>query len=265
MKETGGTVVSQQNERLSLKSISESEKFSFSCYPGISCFNQCCREIDVVLTPFDVLYMKKQLGITSDRFLAEYTLLQKLKGTDVPLVKLKMKDEEGEKDHCMFLSEDGCRIYSSRPAVCRSYPTGVATQDPGKGDGTNPFFIIEEEMCAGHFEKKEWRVEEWKKDQGVLKLDALNKPWLEIVAKLKNLSLKDDKDQKMNTFLMTCFDLDTFRRMVFNSSFLKRFEIDTEAIQRIENSEKALLQLGFQWLHFILFGEGPIKPKQQSR
>ena len=264
MKAVDGKVLPDQNEQFHLKPISQEGKFPFSCYPGISCFNACCHEIDVVLTPFDVLRMKNQLGITSDSFLTQYTLLQKLKGTDIPLVKLKMRDEAGRRERCIFLDDRGCSIYGNRPAVCRSYPTGVATHGSGKEDSGNPDFIIEEEMCKGRFEKKEWRVEEWKKGQGVLELDKLNKPWLEMVAKLKSLSLKDDKDQKMNIFLMACFDLDTFRKMVFHSSFLKRFDIDRKRIQLIEKNEEKLLQFGFDWLHFVLFQEGPIKPKLSS-
>ena len=260
MKETDGQTISEQNEQLNLKPILNNETFCFSCYPGISCFNECCHEIDVILTPFDALRIKNEIGIPSDRFLAEYTQMQKLKDTEIPLVKLKMQDEADKKDHCVFLTGEGCLIYQNRPAVCRNYPTGVATQDPKEGDNHNPFFILEEDMCQGHREKKDWTVETWKKNQGVSELEDLNKPWLEIVAKLKNLSLKDEKDQKMNIFLMVCFDLDTFRKMVFQSSFLKRFKIEEKIIQLIENDEEELLKFGFQWLNFALFNEGPFKP-----
>jgi hypothetical protein len=262
MKKTDGKTTPRQEEHLNIKPILNDEKFTFKCYPGISCFNECCHQIDVILTPFDVLRMKNQLGITSDQFLTKYTHLQKLKGTDIPLVKLKMQDENDKRDHCVFLTGEGCLIYDNRPAVCRNYPTGIATQDPKEGDSNNPYFILTEDMCKGHFEKEEWTVETWKKNQGVEELDDLNRPWLEIVAKLKNLSLKDDKDQKMNLFLMVCFDLDTFRKMVFESTFLTRFDIPPETVQLIENNEDELLNFGFKWLQFVLFKEGPIKPKE---
>ncbi|MFO7839471.1 MAG: hypothetical protein R6X08_08235 [Desulfosalsimonadaceae bacterium] len=29
------------------------EDFSFSCYPGISCFNACCRDLNQFLTPYN--------------------------------------------------------------------------------------------------------------------------------------------------------------------------------------------------------------------
>jgi Fe-S-cluster containining protein len=256
MKEVEGKVVLEQNAQLNLKPILEDGKFKFKCYPGISCFNACCHEIDVILTPFDVLKMKNQLGIKSDEFLAKYSHLQKLKGTDIPLVKLKMHDAEDKKNHCVFLCEKGCTVYESRPAVCRNYPTGLAIQDPNSGESSNPFFIIEEKMCQGHFEDTEWTVDSWKKNQGVTELDELSKPWMELVARLKSCSLNDVNDQKMNFFLMACFDLDTFSNFVFNSTFLQRFNIDVKTTQEIKADEEALLKFGFEWLRFVLFKEG---------
>ena len=36
--------------------------FKFSCHPKVSCFNQCCRDVNIFLTPYDVLRMKKRLA-----------------------------------------------------------------------------------------------------------------------------------------------------------------------------------------------------------
>ena len=46
----------------------------FSCHKGISCWNACCSNIDISLTPYDVLRMKRHLGITSTEFLRDYTV-----------------------------------------------------------------------------------------------------------------------------------------------------------------------------------------------
>ena len=29
--------------------------FTFACHPGVPCFTECCRELDLALTPYDVL------------------------------------------------------------------------------------------------------------------------------------------------------------------------------------------------------------------
>ncbi len=244
--------------RFHLKPASESTEFPFSCHPGVSCFNACCKQIDVLLTPFDVVRIKNRLGIRSDEFLQKYADLQNFKNTSLPLLKLRMV--EGER--CAFLSDAGCTIYENRPVVCRNYPTGVATKSPDEKAGENSYFIIEEEMCKGHFEKGKWTIPEYKTNQGSTELDQLNQPWLEIVARLKSLTLKDDQDQKMNIFIMVSYDLDAFRSFVFNSSFLDRFDISVDTVERIKSSDEELLKFGFEWLKFALFAEGSIHPRK---
>ena len=244
-----------------MKPIADDATFRFSCHPGISCFNECCHEIDVVLTPFDVLKMKTKLGLRSDEFLAKYTLLQSYKDSEIPLLKLAVADEKTRK--CIFLGEKGCTIYESRPAVCRNYPTGVASQDPTAGQSAQPYFIIEEDMCKGHFEGQNWSIPEWKINQGAAELDEFNRPWLEMIPRLKSLRLKNDKDQKMNIFVMVSFDQDTFRSFVFGSSFLERFEVSLATAERLKNDDSELLKFGFNWLEYVLFKEGPIRPIKQ--
>lgn len=241
-----------------LRPATESTQFSFSCHPGVSCFNNCCKQIDVLLTPFDVVRIKNHLGINSAEFLQKYADLQNFKNTQLPLLKLRMV--EGEK--CAFLGEPGCAIYENRPVVCRNYPTGVATKSPDEKAGQNSYFIIEEEMCKGHFEQEMWTIPDYKDNQGATDLDRLNQPWLEIVARLKSLTLKDDQDQKMNIFIMVSYDLDSFRSFVFKSSFLDRFNISDDTVEKIKSSDEELLKFGFEWLKFALFTEGSIRPKR---
>ena len=118
-----------KQKNFNLKPITPEGIFSFACHPGVSCFNRCCHEIDVILTPVDILKMKTELNMSSDKFLTQYTTMQKLKGTGIPLVKLQMR--ENSNGACIFLDQKkGCSIYHTRPLVCRSYPLGLASLDP---------------------------------------------------------------------------------------------------------------------------------------
>ena len=93
----------RDTENFKLKPLSKKGVLNFSCHPGVSCFNKCCHEIDVILTPLDILRLKSQLKIKSGEFLNEYTYFQQIKGTGIPLVKLQMKEKsEGA---CIFLDE----------------------------------------------------------------------------------------------------------------------------------------------------------------
>jgi Fe-S-cluster containining protein len=246
-------------KEFTIQAITDLEKFNFSCHEKVSCFNQCCHRIDVIITPIDAIRIKNQLGISSDEFIAKYTAFQKIKDTDIPLLKLKAQDPSSGK--CIFLGEKWCDIYESRPVVCRNYPTGIAAQNPLSDELDQPFFIVKEEMCKGHFESKHWTLTQWKENQGSIGLEEKNSSWLKTIARLKPLKLSDDQDQKMNMFVMVSYDLDTFRTFVFNSPFLQRFDVDADTVELIEKDDEALLDFGFKWLEFSLFAEGPFKPK----
>jgi hypothetical protein len=49
------------------------DSFAFRCHEGLSCFNTCCRNKLLPLTPYDVLRLKVALGLHSDDFLQRYT------------------------------------------------------------------------------------------------------------------------------------------------------------------------------------------------
>ena len=46
--------------------------FRFHCHTGVSCFTQCCQDVNIVLTPYDVLRMRRGLGISSGEFIDKY-------------------------------------------------------------------------------------------------------------------------------------------------------------------------------------------------
>jgi hypothetical protein len=59
-------------------------KLKFNCYKGISCFNACCRHADVQLTPYDILRLKENLGVSASEFLKSHTVLSKWTRTASP-------------------------------------------------------------------------------------------------------------------------------------------------------------------------------------
>ncbi len=256
-------------ENFNLKPISPEGIFSFACHPGVSCFNRCCHEIDVILTPIDILKMKTDLKLRSGEFLTKFTTFHTLKETGIPLVKLKMR--ENSNGACIFLDgTKGCSIYYNRPHVCRSYPLGVATLDPRQakfqmeGQSTEARFMIKEDMCMGHREPKTWTLKKWMEDQGTIEMEEENKPWMEIVAKLKAMKIGEKQHHEISLFVMASYDLDTFWRFVFESSFLKRFDVDEKKIKSIKSDEEKLLKFAMEWLKYALFGEGTIRPKVKN-
>jgi hypothetical protein len=67
--------------------------------------------------------------------------------------------------------------------------------------------------------------------------------------------------EKLDMYYMACYDLDRFRRFVFETRFLNLFEIDEARVEAIRTSDEDLLELAIQWLRFSLFGERSMKIK----
>lgn len=238
------------------------ETFKFNCHPGVSCFTQCCRGINIILTPYDIIRLKNRLGLPSDQFLAIYTEPQILEKTDLPVVVLKKMDDEQQS--CPFVREEGCIVYADRPTTCRYYPLGVASLSYKEGaDGENFFFFVHEPHCRGFDEDQEWTVREWRRDQGVDVHDEINAEWTDLVVRKRsfprNVKLTD---KSKALFFMISYNIDKFREFVFESTFLKRYEVDAQTLAAIRKDETALLKFGLKWLRGILFKtEGlPMKP-----
>ncbi|MFC1989881.1 YkgJ family cysteine cluster protein [Chloroflexota bacterium] len=234
-------------------------KFKYSCHKGLSCFGKCCGNVNIFLTPYDVLRMKQALGISSDEFLGEYTLSLILQDQQIPVALLKMGDDENKK--CPFVTAEGCSIYQDRPWACRMYPLGLASPK-AEAEGEEFCFLADDEsLCLGFKEDKEWKVKEWLTDQGV---DTYNQKSQAYMQFTMNESFKDGKElepAKVQMFYQTCYNLDKFRRNLFASSFFKRFDITKAKIQKLKTDDEALLDFGITWLRFALFAENTLKVK----
>ena len=237
-------------EQMSLKS-----RFKFKCHKGVKCFTDCCRGIDIMLTPYDVLTMRKKLDLTSEEFLAVFTQPQILEKADMPVVTLKLLDDE--RNSCPFVEDkEGCAIYEDRPTTCRYYPLGVGSLSYSGENGKKDefFFTVKESHCLGFEEDKEWTVAEWREDQGVNLRDEVNDGWLDLMVRKKSLpaSMRLSEESK-KIFFMVCYNIDKFKDFVFNSSFLTRYEISAQKIEEIRADEVKLLQFGFEWLNATFF------------
>lgn len=250
-------------EQLSLIS-----KFKFNCHKGVKCFTDCCRGINIMLTPYDILTMRKKLDLTSEEFLAVFTDPQILEKGDLPVVTLKLLDDE--RKSCPFVEDkDGCAIYEDRPTTCRYYPLGVGSLSYSgeKGEKDEFFFTVKEAHCKGFDESKEWTVAEWREDQGVDLRDEVNDGWFDLIVRKKSLPdsmMLSENSKKM--FFLACYNIDKFKEFVFNSTFLERYNLPKEKIEEIKNNDIKLLQFGFEWLKASFFqtGQAYFKPKKSK-
>ncbi len=243
-------------EQLSLNS-----RFKFKCHKGVSCFTDCCRGIDIMLTPYDILTIRKKLDMNSEEFLAVFTDPHILEKADLPVVTLKLLDDE--RQSCPFVEDkDGCVIYEDRPTTCRYYPLGVGSLSYSgeQGEKDEFFFSIKEAHCKGFEEDQEWTVADWREDQGVDLRDEVNEGWLDLMVRKKSLPPSMQlTEQAKQMFFMVCYNIDKFKAFVFESSFLTRYEISEEKIKEIKADDVKLLQFGFEWLKATFFQTGKDK------
>jgi Fe-S-cluster containining protein len=247
------------------KKLTLNSPLQFECHPGVPCFTACCHSIKIVLTPYDILVLRSRLGIPAHEFVTKYTEPTFLEKTDMPGVRIKLTKE---KHACPFVTPEGCTVYSDRPTACRYYPVGMADfHEGGSNDAKEDkfFFLVKEPHCKGFEEPKQWTIREWRMDQGVDERDELNKEWLRLIMRRKSFGHQATlSDAAKRMFFMASTDLDSFRRFIFESSFLDTYEIDAETVAKIKEDDIELMLFSFSYLANTLFGAQGMKIKKDK-
>jgi Fe-S-cluster containining protein len=235
----------------------------FRCHPGVSCFTACCGNINIILTPYDILRLRKALNLPAEEFLLRFTKPLFLEKTDMPGVKLNL-DEDGR---CPFVTDAGCTIYEYRPTTCRYYPVGMSFFHEAADDGATSeefYFLVKEEHCKGHEEDQTMTIKEWRQDQGIDESDEMNREWMELVMRRKSFGHQatlSEPAQKM--FFMASTDLDKFRNFVLSDSFRETYEVEQADIDKIKDDDIALMKFSFKYLASSLFGTQDLKIKEE--
>ena len=243
--------------------LSLQSRFRFRCYRGVKCFTKCCSNINILLTPYDVVRMKNRLKVSSEEFLGKYTSMEIDAKSTQPFVRLKMLDDNEKK--CPFITVEGCAIYTDRPANCRYYPIGQGTlRKEGEEGPVNEefYFFIREPHCLGYQEDKEWTIESWRKDQETDVYDEMNREWKEVQLRRNPLIKELNSNQQAQVYTAS-YDMDRFRRFVFESRFLDVFDIAKDDVEKIKIEEIALMKLGFRYIKYLLMLEETLKLKKK--
>jgi Fe-S-cluster containining protein len=236
------------------RKLAADESFSFSCHSRLPCFNCCCADVNIILTPIDVLRLARKVGLTTTEFLEKHALVPITQDLELPVVMLRMGEEPEKK--CTFVGPEGCTVYEDRPWACRMYPVGMALPPARAGVEPEPiYFLFEDDFCKGHGEQQSWTVKQWRKDQRVLEHEDLETGLKELVSHPWFIGGRKLDPRRMEMFFTACYDLDKFRSFIFDSTFLQRFVVEPDLVQQLETDDLALLRFGFRWLRYALFAE----------
>lgn len=245
--------------------LSENDTFQFECGPHLECFNDCCADVNIFLTPYDVMRMRRSVNMGSTEFLSKYTIIPFDENQKLPVPLMMM--QETERKQCHFVDDEkGCTIYKDRPWPCRMYPVGSASPAGQDGFGKEGFFfIMKEDHCKGHERKKQWTIKEWMEDQQVGEYEEFGELFKRVTLHDQMSSDWKPKPKQVELYWMCLYDTDKFKRFVLESSFLDRFEISQAEAELLKTSDEALLRMGFKYVLMALYGEKTIAIRDENQ
>ena len=242
--------------------VDGTKTIQFRCRKGIACWNACCSNIDISLTPYDILRLKRRLGLASAQFLQQYAVPYELEKDGIAGVKLK---PVAGGSACQFMKPEGCGVYEDRPTACRYYPVALLSmRRQDEYVDRDAYALVKEEHCLGHNEPRSLTIDDYRAEQGLGEYDELGRGWRQLVLKKKSSGPAVGKPsvRSRQLFFMTCYDLDTFRAFVDSGPFRELYDVPESELKAMlgdsPESEQTLMQFGFRFLRQVLFGEDTI-------
>ncbi|MFH1991148.1 MAG: YkgJ family cysteine cluster protein [Pseudomonadota bacterium] len=246
-------------EQLPGRRLEAGDTFLFRCHPKIACFNQCCRNLNLFLYPYDVIRLKKRLNITSNEFLDNHVDIVLRASNFYPEVLLKMSDNTERT--CPFLSNAGCMVYPDRPDTCRTFPLEQGVLYDAAGNSTTlVHFFRPPDFCKGQHENSVWTTRSWAQDQQAVIYNQMTLQWSELKRRFQDdpWGQEGPVGPKAKMVFMATYNLDQFRDFVLNSTFLRRYKVKSATLNKIRSEDVELMQFGFEWVEFFIWG---IKPR----
>lgn len=230
------------------------DSFTFSCGPDVSCFNQCCRDVNQFLYPYDILRLKQHLGVSSSEFLSRYTVTYSGDTTGLPIVAFKTSGVNG--NACPFVTDKGCGVYENRPASCRIFPLARAiSRSRQTGAITEHFALIPDPICMGFRGETTVRVRDWVTEQGLAEYNRANDRMIELISLKQQLMPGPLAGPDKDTFILALYDLDRFRAAIRDDHRVEETVLGRERYDRIMTDDQALLDFGLEWIASELFGK----------
>lgn len=238
------------------------ETFKFSCHSGVSCFTKCCKKVDIVLFPYDVIRLKDGLDIDSEEFMKRHSVLVKGENAFFPTVMLKLTEDDEKA--CPFLTVAGCSVYTNRPSACRTYPLERAVdRESEKGKNSEYYFLTNHDYCKGHDEDNPLTVKEWVRNQRIDQYNLMNDLWTEMDTLFRSNPWKGEGSggPKQQMAFMICYDIDGFRKFAASENLVRKYRITKDQKRRMKQDDGELQKIGFEWLKLILTGRSSLVAK----
>ena len=226
--------------------IGRHEPFSFACHREVACFTRCCHELELALTPYDILRLRQGTGLSSAEVLARYVIIEQEADDIFPRMYLTMVDDGAAS--CVFLGSQGCSIYRHRPGACRMYPLGRATMKTGENLEEH-FVLLHEPHCLGFGQPLLTSVHAYLQSQELPPYNRFNDLLAQITQHDRIRHGLRLSESQRRAFILALYDLDTFRATLLNGEITDA--PDDHSV--LAHDDEALLEFGLRWIAGLLF------------
>ena len=218
------------------------QRFRFDCHPGVPCFTECCRLLELELSPYDVLRLRRATGLTSQQLHDQYIIMERADRSIFPKYYLTMVDDG--RASCVFVSAKGCSVYEHRPGACRAYPLGRAAVRDRQGRLKEHHVLLQEAHCLGFAEQKEQDAQGYTQHQGLDLYNLFNDAFASLVQHEQIMQGRFRPDDKqLELFHLVLYNIDSFRADLSEGN--SRFPSCPEPIL---NEDEKLLRFGINLL-----------------
>lgn len=230
--------------------LDRDEKFTFACHKGVGCFTECCRLLDLALTPYDILRLRRATGLDSRGLLDRYVIIEQETDGAFPRLYLTMVDDG--RGSCPFVSSNGCSVYQHRPGACRVYPLGRAARQDKSGKIEEQFVLVKEEHCRGFEEDTCQTAEHYSIEQGMTEYCVFNDALAALLHNEKTCQEFTPTTTEKELFLLVLYNLDEWRSILLRGAY---DSIDSNTAHTVgQSADEDLLLFSLKWLSKKIFG-----------
>lgn len=241
----------ESQAQLAGQRLAPDQAFRFACGPHLACFNTCCANKHLPLLPYDLLRLRRGLGLNSGEVLERYAEMDLDPVSGWPALSLRLTAD----GRCPLVTPQGCGAYADRPAACRTYPLARAVRPDARGWAAEEVFLRQEApACLGWRAERALTPAQWVEDQGLAPYQAANDALLPLFCHPRRKGRLDLRPNQIHAVILALYNLDQWRRVVARPDFAPAQGLEPGMVAAALVSDEALLDLGRDWLLVQLFG-----------
>lgn len=213
------------NDIIDKKLYNKNDMIKIQCNECKGC-SSCCQGMgaSVILTPYDVWQMEKNLEISFQELINMKVELNVVEGMILPNLKM-----EGEQERCGFLNEENrCSIHPFRPGVCRLFPLGRQYMEH------EIKYILLEGACQ-KANKTKVKINKWLSIPEMEENEKFLLTWHGIQKKVLNMAQKSEEGmiKELNMYLLNLFYINSYPEEGFYQVFGERAHMAEKLLEKL--------------------------------